>query len=91
MTIVMNEGRARTMDFNANDVGLVPRVAAHYIENTGDTDCTFLEVFKADQFVDVSVNNWIRRLPPEAVTAHMNLDQELIAKIPSEKELVIPG
>jgi oxalate decarboxylase len=91
MTIVMNEGRARTMDFNANDVGFVPRVAAHYIENTGNTDCTFLEVFKADQFVDVSVNNWIRRLPPEAVTAHMNLDQELIAKIPSEKELVIPG
>ena len=91
MTIVMNGGRARTMDFNANDVGFVPRVAAHYIENTGNTDVVFLEMFKADQFVDVSVNNWIRRLPPEAVTAHMNLDQELIAKIPSEKELVIPG
>jgi len=90
MTIVMNEGRARTMDFNANDVGFVPRVATHYIENTGNTDVVFLEMFKADQFVDVSVNNWIRRLPPEAVTAHMNLDRELIAKIPSEKELVIP-
>jgi oxalate decarboxylase len=48
-------------------------------------------MFKADQFVDVSVNNWIRRLPPEAVTAHINLDQGLIAKIPAEKELIIPG
>jgi oxalate decarboxylase len=91
MTVVMNEGRARTMDFNANDVGFVPRVATHYIENTGDTDCTFLEMFKADQFVDVSLNNWIRLLPPEAVMAHMNVDQGLIAKIPSEKELVIAG
>jgi oxalate decarboxylase len=91
MGIVMNEGKARTMDFNANDVGFVPRVAAHYIENTGNTDCTFLEMFKADEFVDVSVNNWIRRLPPEAVMAHMNVDQALIAKIPSEKELVIAG
>src|SRR6266550_2784893 len=91
MTIIMNEGRARTMDFNANDVGFVPRVATHAIENTGDTDCIFLEMFKADQFVDVSLNNWLRRLPPEAVTAHVNLNQEQIAKIPSEKELVIQG
>jgi oxalate decarboxylase len=91
MGIIMNEGRARTMYYNANDVGFVPRVATHYIQNTGDTDCVFLEMFKADQFVDVSVNNWIRRLPPEAVTAHINLDQGLIAKIPAEKELIIPG
>jgi oxalate decarboxylase len=48
-------------------------------------------MFKADQFVDVSLNNWLRRLPPEAVMAHVNLDQEQIAKIPSEKELVIAG
>src|ERR1700758_1598081 len=91
MSIIMNEGKARTMDFNANDVGFVPRVATHYIENTGDTDCTFLEMFKADQFVDVSLNNWLRRLPPEAVMAHVNLNREQIAKIPSEKDLVIPG
>ncbi len=91
MTIIMNEGKARTMDFNANDVGFVPRVATHYIENTGNTDVVFLEMFKADQFVDVSLNNWLRRLPTEAVSAHLNLDQEQIAKIPSDKELVIAG
>jgi oxalate decarboxylase len=91
MTVIMNEGRARTMDFHANDVGYVPRVAAHYFENTGDTDVLALEMFKADQFVDVSLNNWLRRLPPEAVTAHMNLDLQQIAKIPADKELVIAG
>jgi oxalate decarboxylase len=91
MTIVMNEGRARTMDSNAYDVGFVPRVATHYIENTGKTDVMFLEMFKADQFVDVSLNSWLRRLPPEAVAAHLNLGPELIAKIPAEKEEVIAG
>jgi oxalate decarboxylase len=35
------------MDFNANDVGFVPRVAGHYIENTSDRDLVFLEMFKA--------------------------------------------
>ena len=91
MTVIMNEGKARTMDFNANDVGFVPRVATHYIENTGNTDVVFLEMFKADQFVDVSLNNWLRRVPPEAVMAHLNLDQQQIARIPAEKELVISG
>ncbi|HWE85833.1 MAG TPA: cupin domain-containing protein, partial [Terracidiphilus sp.] len=36
MTVFMPPGRARTMDFNANDVGYVPPVAGHYVENTGD-------------------------------------------------------
>jgi oxalate decarboxylase len=89
MTIVMNEERARTMDFHANDVGFVPRVAGHYIENTGTTNVMFLEMFKADKFVDVSLNQWIRRLPPEMVTSHLNLGPELIANIPAEKEIVI--
>ncbi len=66
-------------------------ISSHYIENTGDTDVMFLEMFKSDQFVDVSLNNWLRRMPPEAVTAHLNLNQEQIAEIPAEKELVIPG
>ena len=91
MSVVMNEGRARTMDFHANDVGFVPRVATHYIENTGKGDVIFLEMFKADQFVDVSLNNWLRRVPPEAVAAHLNLNSEEIARIPAEKELVIAG
>jgi len=50
-----------------------------------------LEMFKADQFMDVSLNNWLRRVPQEAVSAHLNLDSEQIAKIPSEKELIIGG
>jgi hypothetical protein len=34
------------------------------------------EMFKADQFADVSVNHWITPLPPEAATAHMNIDKQ---------------
>ena len=91
MTIVMPEGRARTMDFNANDVGFVPAVAGHYIENTGNTDLVFLELFKAPRFQDFSLNNWIRRIPPEMATAHLNLDAATLKKIPSEKQVIIAG
>jgi oxalate decarboxylase len=91
MTIVMPEGRARTMDFNANDVGYVPAVAGHYIENTGNSDVVFLEMFKASQFQDVSLNNWIRRMPPEMAMAHLNLDAAALRRIPAEKQEIIAG
>ncbi len=38
MTVFFNGGKARTADFNAGDIGLVPRTFGHYIENVGDTD-----------------------------------------------------
>jgi oxalate decarboxylase len=89
MTVFTNEG-ARTMDFNANDVGFVPRVAGHYIENMGDTDVVVLEMFATSEFQEISLNNWIRRLPPEMVTAHLNLDADAISKIPSEDYDLLP-
>ena len=89
MTIVMPDARARTMDFHANDVAFVPAVAGHYIENTGETDLVFLEMFKAPRFMDVSLNNWIGRMPPEMASAHLKLDPSVIKKIPTEKQPII--
>ena len=89
MTVFAPVGLARTMDFNANDVGFVPPLAGHYIENTGDTDLVFLEMFKAHEYMDVSLNNWLRHLPPELVTSHLGLDAAAIRSIPSEKRVVI--
>jgi oxalate decarboxylase len=91
MTVFMPPERARTVDFNANDVGFVPAMAGHYIENTGDTDLVFLEIFKAGQFQEFSLNNWLRRLPPQMVTAHLHLSDSEIRKIPAEKQAVIAG
>ena len=89
MTVFFPVDNARTMDFNANDVGYIPAVAGHYIENTGDTDLVFLEMFASKRFSDVSLNNWLRRLPMKMVTDHLGLDEQCIRKIPSEKLEVI--
>lgn len=91
MTVFFAEGNAHTTDFNADDVGFVPKSTGHYIENTGDTELVFLEIFKADQFMDFSLNNWLRHLPPQMVKAHLNLDEAAIKKIPVEKLEVIAG
>ncbi len=90
MTVFMPTGRARTMDFNANDVGFVRLPWRGTTSRpAGDTDLVFLEMFKTHEFQDISLNNWIRRLPPEMVTAHLNLDAASIRKIPSDKQEVL--
>jgi oxalate decarboxylase len=89
MTVFYPVNNARTMDFNSNDVGYVPSNAPHYVENTGDTDLIVLELFAADEFMDVSLNQWLRRVPSEMLRAHLNIDKETAMKIPAEKlELV---
>lgn len=89
MTVFSSSGKARTMSFNANDVGFVPAVAGHYIENTGTEDIVFLEMFKSDRFSDVSLNQWIRRLPQQMVREHLHLDKDEIDRIPDAKEPVL--
>jgi oxalate decarboxylase len=89
MTVFVSPGNARTMDFNPNDVGFVPSMAGHFIENTGDTELVFLELLRTDRYADFSLNNWLRHLPPEMVAAHLNISQAAIQQIPSRKRVVI--
>jgi oxalate decarboxylase len=90
MTIVTAEGKARTMDFNANDVGLVPTMAGHYIENTGTEDVIFLEMFKTDKYLDISVNEWIARMPDKMAMAHLKLPLNVIRRAPQTVNNILP-
>ena len=89
MTVFFPVDNARTMDFNTNDVGYVPSNAPHYIENTGDTDLVALELFATDEFMDVSLNQWLRRVPSEMLKAHLNIGKEMAMKIPAEKRELV--
>jgi oxalate decarboxylase len=44
-----------------------------------------LELFAADEFVHVSFNRWLRRLPSEMLDAHLKIDKEMAQKRPAEK------
>jgi oxalate decarboxylase len=90
MTVVATGGRARTMDFEAGDVGYVQQTLPHYIENTGNTDLRFLEMFKANRYEDLSLSEWLAHTPPELVMAHLNIDRATYDAIPKEKLVVTP-
>jgi oxalate decarboxylase len=90
MTVVSTGNLARTMDFQTGDVGYVQQTLLHYIENTGDTDLIFLEMFKSSFYQDLSLSEWLTHTPPELVMAHLNIDKATLDAIPRD-ELVIVG
>ena len=90
MTVFATGGRARTMNFQAGDVGYIEKTLPHYIENTGDTDLKFLEMFKAGVYQDLSLSEWLSHTPPELVMAHMNIDRATLNAIPREEPVIMP-
>jgi oxalate decarboxylase len=91
MTVVTTEAKARTMDFNANDVGFVPTMAGHSIENTGTEDLVFLEMFRTARYQDVSLNQWIARMPDKMAEAHLKLAARVIRSAPGDKHAILPS
>jgi oxalate decarboxylase len=91
MTVLAAGSRARTMDFETGDVGYVQQTLPHYVENTGDTDLRFLEMFKASRYQDLSLSEWLAHTPPDLVRVHLNLDKASYDAIPKEKRVLVPG
>ncbi len=89
MTVFAAEGRARTFDLRAGDVGSVPRAMAHFVENTGDGPLRFLELFRATRFEDVSLAQWMALTPHQLVQAHLHLDEALLDRLRKEKQPVV--
>ncbi|HWY67231.1 MAG TPA: cupin domain-containing protein [Terriglobales bacterium] len=90
MTVLSTGHRARTMNFEAGDVGYVQHTLPHYIENTGNTDLRFLEMFKASRYQDLSLSEWLAHTPPELVMAHLSIDRAAYDAIPREKAVILP-
>jgi oxalate decarboxylase len=91
MTVFAAEGDAQTMNFKANDVGFVPAICGHYIQNTGNDDLNFLAIFKSDEFQEFSLNQWLRRLPVQMTQAETNLKATAIAQIPDKMLNTLPA
>jgi oxalate decarboxylase len=71
MTVPMPVDSARTMAFHAKDADTCKGSPlntsntgndSNDIENTGNDDLLFFEIFAAPQFLDISLSQWIRYL-----------------------------
>ncbi|MFZ0211703.1 MAG: cupin domain-containing protein [Candidatus Acidiferrales bacterium] len=90
MTVFAAGARARTMDFQRGDVGYIQKTFPHYIENTGDGDLSFLEMFRSDHYADISLSNWLSHTPPQLVAEHLGFDRATLDAIPKDEVVVMP-
>jgi oxalate decarboxylase len=90
MTVFATGGRARTMDFQAGDVGYVQKTLPHYVQNAGNADLKFLEMFKSSVYQDLALSEWLTHTPPELVMAHLGIDRATLEALPKESVVVMP-
>ena len=90
MTVFNTGPHANTMDFQPGDVGVVKRNYGHYVENTGDEDLVYIETFRSDHYEEVSLANWLAHLPPQLVTAHLNIPEQTLATFPRSTQGIVP-
>jgi oxalate decarboxylase len=90
MTVFAAGGHARTMDFEEGDVGYVSKSQPHYIENTGDEDLVFIEVFPTPFYEDISLAEWMAHTPSRLVDEHLGVGEEMLAKISKKEAVIVP-
>jgi oxalate decarboxylase len=90
MTVFNAGAQARTMDFEEGDVGYINQSAPHYIENIGDTDLQFLEVFRTPFYEDISLAEWIAHTPARLVNEHIAVGEDFLSKLPRKEMIITP-
>ncbi len=83
-------GNAGTFDYQAGDVGYVPRPMGHYVVNQGTTTLRFLGVFRSDRVQELGLSKLLALTPHELVRAHLHIDESLLAKIPVRETPIVP-
>ena len=89
MGVFASGDNIRTKDFHAGDVGYIPRSFGHYIENTGNTDLEFLEVFRSSYYASISFSQWLSHSPGELVQAHFGFSDATLNAFPKDKLTVV--
>ena len=90
MTIFAAGTHARTMDFQEGDVGYVLQSMPHYVENTGDTDLVFLEMFRTDKYEDISLAEWMAHTPSQLVDQHLGVGRSMVEAIGKHETVITP-
>jgi oxalate decarboxylase len=91
MTVFAAGSEARTMDFQEGDVGYIPVSRPHYIENTGDTDVVFLEMFRSPNYQDVSLAQWMAHTPHLLMEQHLGVGMRMLDNIPKQEVVIRPA
>jgi oxalate decarboxylase len=77
-------------NFHPGDIGYIKKSLGHYLENTGDTELVYMEVFRAERFAEVALSDWLAHTPINMVAETLSLDPSVIARFPKDRPTVAP-
>ncbi|HBF39500.1 MAG TPA: oxalate decarboxylase [Firmicutes bacterium] len=90
MTVFGENGKARTFDYRAGDVGYIPVGYVHYVQNTGNDTLWFLEAFKSERFEDLSLNQTMAVTPRDIIAGNLHVGPEFLDTLCKEHFPVVP-
>lgn len=88
-TVFIGGATARTFDFTAGDTAVFPDNSGHFVENIGDEDLVWIEVYKSDRVVDISLTQWLALTPASMVSQVLKIPIDVVKNLKKEKQLII--
>jgi oxalate decarboxylase len=78
------------MDFEEGDVGYIDKSAPHFVENTGDADLVFIEVFPTPHYEDISLAEWLAHTPSRLVDQHIGVGEDMLRQLTKKEAVITP-
>ena len=88
-TVFLGGTLARTFDFSAGDTAVFPDNSGHYVENTGEEDLIWIELYKSDRVADISLTQWLALTPSDIVASVLKISEDVVKTLKKEKQLII--
>jgi oxalate decarboxylase len=89
MTVFGSQGRARTDEFAAGDVGYVPQGYGHHIENVGSEELEVVLALDSGAYQSISITAWMAANPPLLLATNFGVPESTFASFP-KREAILP-
>ena len=83
-----SNGRARTEEMSAGDVGYVPQGYGHYIQNAGTEDLELLIVLNNGNYEAISLTAWVAANPHLLLATNFKVPQATFANFPTHQRFM---
>lgn len=88
-SVFIGSATARTFDFSAGDTAVFPDNAGHYVENTSNETFVWIERYRSDRVVDISLTQWLALTPVPIAAQVLHVDESFVRSLKKEKQIIV--
>jgi oxalate decarboxylase len=78
-------------ELSAGDCGYFPLGWGHSLEAIGGDGCEIVAVLDSGHFQDISISEWIAKVPRHMLTNNLHTDEAVLARFPRQKVVIAAG